>query len=230
MVLTLDEIGLKHEIERDSRDRGGDKASSGQDYLSDYDEILGGLRNKELKFLEVGVFQGKSLAVWTTYFTKASVWGIDVDLSRFESKLPELKRAGSFGEGTCPLTTRVVDSTSKTSVENASLPVFDVILDDGLHTGRAQADTFRNLFEKHLAPGGVYIVEDTHANESYSFFKRFADSVSCFDSRDKGEHESSLLGKEKIDEHFKGIKDPVQRLVKSVQFLRRRVIIKRQQW
>ena len=35
----------------------------------------------------------------------------------------------------------------------------DVIIDDGSHVGRMQLEAFRSLWP-HLAPGGVYIVED----------------------------------------------------------------------
>jgi hypothetical protein len=41
---------------------------------------------------------------------------------------------------------------------------FDVILDDGSHTTAHMVQTFRYLFPTGLASGGVYMVEDIHAN------------------------------------------------------------------
>lgn len=39
------------------------------------------------------------------------------------------------------------------------MPPFDIIIDDGSHVGRMQLEAFESLWP-HLAPGGVYIVED----------------------------------------------------------------------
>ena len=54
----LDMLGLRF---------GTDKSSAGHDYLERYDNLLAGLRHAHLNFIEIGVFNGESLATWQSY-------------------------------------------------------------------------------------------------------------------------------------------------------------------
>ncbi len=57
-------------------------------YLDWYDPMLEHFVPKEIKLVELGIYEGGSLLLWRDYFPKATVVGIDinvkVDLSREE--------------------------------------------------------------------------------------------------------------------------------------------------
>jgi cephalosporin hydroxylase len=74
----LDTLGLRF---------GTDKSSAGHDYLDHYDDLLATLRQEPINFIEIGVFNGQSLATWASYFTNATIVGIDInpECRRFES-------------------------------------------------------------------------------------------------------------------------------------------------
>ena len=47
-------------------------------YIEIYDSYFKDLRNKELKVLEIGVADGKSLLTWSDYFKNSTIIGIDI--------------------------------------------------------------------------------------------------------------------------------------------------------
>uniref|UniRef100_A0A0G4H9Q7 Methyltransferase domain-containing protein n=1 Tax=Chromera velia CCMP2878 TaxID=1169474 RepID=A0A0G4H9Q7_9ALVE len=162
---TLDEIALHFNSVpvEGSKDKyeGGDKASSGQSFTSFYSSLLDAKRRqKNLQFLEVGVWYGKSLAMWSEYFEECVVHGIDINLGRFRKHRPDLEKAGAFSRN--PVKVFELDTWSDDFLEfvkGSELPPVDVVLDDGNHNADSQFHLFRTLFPK-MKPGGVYIVED----------------------------------------------------------------------
>jgi hypothetical protein len=49
-------------------------------YVDFYDAILVPWLDKEIKLLELGVYQGRSLELWRDYFHRATIVGIDLEL------------------------------------------------------------------------------------------------------------------------------------------------------
>ena len=94
---------------------------------------------------------GASLRVWRDYFSKANIFGADID-SRI---LFEEDRIKTFQ----------VDQTNISSIKNMwseiNINNFDIIVDDGLHTHDAAITFFLNSFNK-LRKNGIYIIEDVH--------------------------------------------------------------------
>jgi 23S rRNA U2552 (ribose-2'-O)-methylase RlmE/FtsJ len=92
---------------------------------------------------------GASLRVWRDYFTKATVYGIDID----EGVLFSSDR----------IKTARVDQRDPESFQafwsSVGEPHFDVIIDDGLHEFQANV-TFFEASSKALSPGGIFIIED----------------------------------------------------------------------
>lgn len=133
---------------------GCDKSSK-HHYDTIYHPHLMHLRDKPIKLLEVGIFRGESLQAWLDYFPNAEIYGIDV----FTRVKPETLNVLDHPR----VTWFRADSTSATqmaAISEVSGDVkFDVIVDDGLHTPRANADTFNNLIPL-LADNGVYFIED----------------------------------------------------------------------
>ncbi|AUF82566.1 methyltransferase [Tetraselmis virus 1] len=218
----LEKIALKYKVEHDNKDRGGDKGTQGQDYLELYEELFEPLKTKDINFLEIGVFQGKSLALWSEYFEKAHIWGADLDLTRYNCKYKSLVNIGAFPNPEL-IHTVVMNSKDKKNIECCNLPKFDVILDDGDHEGSSQKETFLNLFYDYLKPGGIYIVEDTHPNDSFKFFNEMTEHLHSFGK----DHRPfcQTLGRENIKKRIQRSNDKILRYVRSILFIRRRIVI-----
>lgn len=120
-------------------------------YIPIYDRYFSGFRNRPIRFLEIGVSKGGSLAMWRKYFGDAAIiYGIDIDktCARFDGIAGRV-RIGSQDD---PAFLRSV-------VEE--MGGVDVILDDGSHHMDHIRTSFRFLFPK-LNDGGIYMVEDLH--------------------------------------------------------------------
>ena len=94
---------------------------------------------------------GASLRVWKDYFSKAIIYGGDID----KRILCEEDRIKTFEVDQTNLSS-IKKMWSKIKVDN-----FDLIIDDGLHTHEAAITFFLNSFHK-LRKDGIYIIEDVH--------------------------------------------------------------------
>jgi hypothetical protein len=120
-------------------------------YLDVYDPILAPWVGKEIKLLEIGIHKGGSLQLWRDYFRRGAIVGIDI-------KLPEHFVPGEriqMFEGS------QTDKQFLSKVANEVAPEgFDIIIDDASHLGALTKTTFWHLFDNHLKPGGLYVIED----------------------------------------------------------------------
>ena len=91
---------------------------------------------------------GASLRMWQDYFINADIYGADIDKSCL------------FSEN--KIKTGYIDQTSATAIEDYFKDFdfkFDVMIDDGLHTGAAALCLFKNSI-KYLSDTGIYCIED----------------------------------------------------------------------
>jgi hypothetical protein len=145
-------------------------------YLELYDRYFSGFRNKPVRMLEIGVFEGGSLELWRRYLgPRATIYGIDIN-PECAAKVdpPNQVRIGSQAD---PQFLRSVI---------AEMGGVDLILDDGSHKGSHIITSFRTLFPL-LADNGLYAIEDMHddysewpgtrRNQSLSFIKRLIDDM-----------------------------------------------------
>lgn len=139
---TLDDIACLY---------GTDKSSLGHDYCRTYDALLSPMRERPITLMEIGVWEGASIAMWREYFSRGLIVGVDVDTSRVR---------GDYIEGTH---IRQGDATNDLFLRSvvADFDVFDVIIDDGSHMADQASRTFAALWP-YVADGGLYIVEDIH--------------------------------------------------------------------
>lgn len=195
--LTLDEIGLKYigpSVDKNNIKRkyiGGDKTSIGQNFTKFYDEILNKFRNENIKFMEIGIFNGKSIAMWADYFENGTIYGVDINLKTFYGYRKNLIKDGAFKNRNIEY---IVSSKMETNVNYPKsndknikiiecdtfspeftnivhnyLREFDIILDDGNHLAKYQYHNFDLLFD-YLKQNGIYIIEDIdEPNELFSF-------------------------------------------------------------
>lgn len=136
---TLDELGLKFQT---------DKASTGHNYLNQYEMFLSPLRNEMFVFLELGVWEGASLKMWHEYFPNAIIYGADIEDKR---KYEE--------DGVDTVIMNTMDEASIQDFIERNVYQFRVILDDAGHESEAQILAFNKLFPI-LSSGGYYIIED----------------------------------------------------------------------
>jgi hypothetical protein len=121
-------------------------------YLESYDPILQHLVDREVRLLELGVHEGGSLLLWRDYFPKGTVVGIDV-------RRPPVNLSGE--ERIQVFRGSQEDTTFLTEVANETAPDgFDIIIDDASHIGTITKVTFWHLFNNHLKPSGLYVIED----------------------------------------------------------------------
>ena len=135
----LDEIGINS---------GTDKSSKKHNYLSFYEIFVAPLRNKKVKVMEIGVFNGASLRMWRDYFPDGYVLGVD-------NKPHTLVHAGER------IDVRHGDQNFPDGLANLAQEFgpFDIIIDDGSHLWHHQINTMKALLPL-VKSGGIYIVED----------------------------------------------------------------------
>jgi hypothetical protein len=156
--LDLDQIGLR---------AGTDKSSSHHDYLKFYEPFFARYRDGAPKVLEIGIFDGASLAVWAGYFENGPIIGADIDSStrRF---------------ATDRVTVEILDQSN--IEELVSLGVkhgpFDIVIEDGSHMWEHQITTLRTLFP-FVREGGIYVVEDLQTNFGAEPRYRGVSTLSC---------------------------------------------------
>lgn len=131
-----------------------DKGPHGPYYIKhNYTELYGDLlrfyKDKKINLLEVGVRGGGSLMMWSDFFEKGEIHGIDIDISQIGVKIDK-KRIHLY-EGDA-----YTKSEAKKIFGNKK---FDIIVDDGSHILDHQI-SFLNIYCDFLSDGGVIIIED----------------------------------------------------------------------
>lgn len=151
-------------------------------YLTEYDRLLDGYRDKPVRLLEIGIQNGGSLEIWSKYFSDASALiGCDIN--------PDCARL-SYDD---PRIGVIIGDANASEVYERVLqrsPRFDIIIDDGSHLSSDIIRSFALYFPR-VVEGGVFIAEDLHCSyweqfegglfdpySSIAFFKRLADIIS----------------------------------------------------
>jgi Methyltransferase domain len=120
-------------------------------YLDIYNRYLERYRGQSVRFLEIGVSKGGSLAMWRRYFgPEAKIFGIDID--------PICAQLDGINAEV-----RIGSQADRAFLENviAEMGGVDVVIDDGSHIASDQRASFDTIFPL-LDADGVYICEDTH--------------------------------------------------------------------
>lgn len=133
---------------------GDDPYKKADIYLQEYDRLFSPLRDKPVRFLELGVYKGHSMMMWQEYFSHpwAAIVGLDGAVK--PDLFPKDPRFHFVHGGQD-------DPKMIQETYTAAGGQFDVILDDCSHLGCHTARSFSQLFPEMLKPGGLYIIEDT---------------------------------------------------------------------
>ncbi|MCC0649889.1 class I SAM-dependent methyltransferase [Clostridioides sp. ZZV15-6598] len=129
-----------------------------QHYFEIYDRHFSKFRNKEITIVEIGVFKGGSLDMWSTYFgDKCTIIGIDID--------QECKK---YEKDNIKIMIGSQDDVNFLNEVKSKVPKIDILIDDGGHFSNQQITTFEHLFS-HIAEDGVYLCEDLHTSYMHGF-------------------------------------------------------------
>lgn len=135
-------------------DKGtGGKCSKWRHYFDIYERYISAFRNMPCVYLEIGVFNGGSLDIMRQYLGNAArIIGVDI--------MPQCKAIEQRG-----FEIYIGDQADGAFLRQLGATVgnADIIVDDGGHTSDQQITTFLHMFPL-LRDGGIYIVEDLHAN------------------------------------------------------------------
>ena len=135
---------------------GGDKMSPDRNnYAAVYSRLFDGFTPQMV--VELGVFRGVSLAMWSELWPEAMVVGLDLDFDRYHEHLPTLVGRGAFPSGQ-PILHRW-DAYGDDVEFLSDLPGIDLFVDDGPHRADAIENTIR-LIVPLMNPGSIYVIED----------------------------------------------------------------------
>jgi hypothetical protein len=149
---SLHEIGMRH---------GTDKAYD-HNFCNFYDTHLSSLRELELSVLEIGIYEGASLKMWSEYFPNSKIYGIDL-LVEPECRLINEGNIQSFR----------VDQGSEEELKNfiKDFGPFDIVIDDGSHFTHHQNLSYK-LFAEETP---VFIWEDLHTSRMPHYIRTAPD-------------------------------------------------------
>ncbi len=120
-------------------------------YLRNYEEHFGGLREKKIRLLELGIHDGGSLLLWRDFFPEGVIVGLDAYPAKIHDPSGRIRTYQGLQQDP--------DLLDRIARENAP-EGFDIIIDDCSHIGVLSRASFWHLFDKHLKSGGLYVIED----------------------------------------------------------------------
>jgi hypothetical protein len=135
-----------------------------------YEHLFSPLRSSPVRICEIGIAGGGSLRMWSEYFSKSTVFGIDIysldELHRLLPKYPDVPDLLPEKPETERLKTFVADQANRDQLRSFIDKYggdFDIVLDDGGHA-MEQQQTSLGFFFKYVKPGGYYVIEDVHTS------------------------------------------------------------------
>ncbi len=119
-------------------------------YLRNYEAYFSPF-NGAVNLLELGIYHEGSLLLWRDYFSAGTIVGLDFNAVEVLDPSGRIKVYKGHQED--------VEMLDRIGSETAP-DGFDVIIDDASHVAGPTAISFWRLFERHLKPGGIYVIED----------------------------------------------------------------------
>jgi precorrin-6B methylase 2 len=155
-------------------DKGGYPGE--HDYVKGfYDKEFARYQDKEISLLEIGIFGGASLVLWSKYFEKGNIIGIDIQ-DNVPDKYKNIDRV-----------THIIKDAYTYEVAE-SLGKFDIVIDDGPHTLDSMIQCIRLYLDK-VNDGGILVIEDVQDVEWFDILKdnvpeKYQNGIECIDIRE----------------------------------------------
>jgi hypothetical protein len=166
-----------------------DKGTS-HSYIPIYEKLFSEYRNKHIKLVEVGIFDGGSLYLWNQYFTNATIIVVDsrkwtnYDKNKFDQMLRDNRNISYIN----------ADATSNNLADN--FDSIDIFIDDASHKLKDQQKTFSIMWNK-ISNDGLYIIEDVkpeHIVELYDYLQSYNVDSEIIDLRhNKGRYDDVMI-------------------------------------
>ena len=137
-----------------------DKNTKFHNYTRQYNTLFKEFRDKPIKYLEIGVFNGGSIKAFKEAFRNSTcILGLDID-----------NRCKKYEDIDNNIFIEIGDATNIDFIKSITekYGTFDVILDDGSHINKDVIKSFELLFPL-LNDDGLYIVEDTICYKENSY-------------------------------------------------------------
>ena len=122
-------------------------------YIPLYQELLKGKKETAKNVLEVGIYNGGSIKLWSEFFTNATIYGLDISSDDVWDKIKNknnIKLYTSFDA--------YDEHTFKLNFLCKGIK-FDFLLDDGPHTLESMLK-FIKLYSQIMTDDGILIIED----------------------------------------------------------------------
>jgi hypothetical protein len=143
-------MGIYADVHKAHRGKSSDKWDS---YLPVYERLFNPHRHNQINILEIGVQNGGSLEVLSEYFDKAAnIVGCDINPLCGDLKFADPRISVVLGD---------INSPGAISTLTNKLKPIHIMIDDGSHVSFEIINAFINYFPM-VAPGGIYLIEDTH--------------------------------------------------------------------
>jgi SAM-dependent methyltransferase len=151
-----------------------------------YEDAFREYQNRSnVKVCEIGIDVGGSISLLSKYFINGDIFGIDIHTNR----LSEDNEQNKFNN----VTYLIHDAYNTTFID--SLPMFDIIIDDGPHTFDSMLIFIEHYIHK-LNNGGLMVIEDIPNYEWIQYLKYFLPpniNTDIIDLRNTDYVEDSLL-------------------------------------
>ena len=142
-------MSLEELINNDKTDK-----NTTHSYIPLYQELLEGKKETAKNVLEVGIYKGGSIKLWSEFFTNATIYGLDI--VSFDFVLDELKNKNNIKLYTSY--DAYDENTFKLNFLCKGIK-FDFMLDDGPHTLESMY-VFIKLYSQIMTDDGILIIED----------------------------------------------------------------------
>ena len=120
-------------------------------YLDTYETLFARLRDTASNVLEIGIWDGGSISLWSEYFLRATIHAFDITFLR--------PAAGFLMSNPRINLTLGVDAYSDSFIAKLASARYDVIIDDGPHTLESMKVVV-SKYSQLLTENGLLIVED----------------------------------------------------------------------
>ena len=164
--MKLNDLGLKYNTDKATECIVGDKKYVGHDYLRHYELFLKDFKQTEFEVVELGCYTGASINMWSEYFEKAEIIGVDLnsELKSIETNKIKFICSDATAED---LPAKIKDL--------AKYPI-KLIIDDCSHAWGDQRRSFEMLFPM-LNSGGYYIIEDLECGSGGAYATSYPPKV-----------------------------------------------------
>lgn len=159
-------LGARCETDKSPFNRAGHR----HPYTAFYSMLMATWKHKPIRFVEIGVAVGSSVAMWCEYFKAGQLYFFDRDPSF-------LKHAASFGYPNAHFS--LMDVSDAASIRDALEGTggeLDILLDDSSHDIWHQKEILREALP-FMKRGGILLIEDVFRNLSDEEYMRVLEPI-----------------------------------------------------